>query len=44
VFHVFGQWFEVWANRDEPHSPEHQRAEVVHARAGNPGRDLLAGN
>ena len=33
VFHVFGRWFAVWRNRDEPHLPEHQRTEVVRIQA-----------
>lgn len=33
VFFVFGRWFAVWRNRDEPHLPEHQRTEVVRVQA-----------
>ena len=37
VFHVFGRWFAVWTNRDEPEElPEHQRIELVRVQA-DPG-------
>ena len=42
VSQVFGRWFAVWTNHHEPDLPEHQRTEVVRARAGNPGGDMLA--
>lgn len=34
VFHVFGRWFAVWTNHDEPEDlPEHQRVELVRVQA-----------
>jgi hypothetical protein len=33
VFHVYGRWFAVWTNHDEPNLPEEQRTEIVRVQA-----------